>query len=91
MAVTSDDHRVQIGDSTVVVNAKTGPVHATWVLLIDEEEVDQAKAAGDFTLTGHLPDDSSVAAKVHQSLLGPTEVTVLHQGGGVARFTGFVA
>jgi hypothetical protein len=91
MALTSDDHSVEIGGSTVSVTGKTGAVHATWRLLIDGNEVDSAEAAGDFKLVGNLPDGSQVRAAIHQSLLGPTEVTVHHGDDEVATFTGFVA
>lgn len=91
MSLTSDEHSVEIGGSTVAVTGKTGLVHATWTLLVDGAEVDRAAAAGDFRLRGQLPDGSSVEALVHQSLIGPTEVAVVHAGDEVARFTGFVA
>ena len=91
MALTSDDHTVQIGSSTVLVTGRSGLVHATWTLLVDGEELDSAQAAGDFTLTGELPDGSDVRAVVHQSLVGPTVVTVKHEGEEVASFDGFVA
>ena len=91
MKLTSDDHEVRIGDSTVVVTGRTGPVHATWTLTIDGAAADSAAAAGDFRLTAALPDGSAVIAEVHQSLLGPTAVVVLHSGDEVGRFKGFVA
>lgn len=91
MSVSRDEHSVQIGSSTVTVKGTTGPVHATWALLIDGAEADSAKAAGDFLLRGRLGDGSTVDAAVHQSLLGPTEVIVLHGDDEVGRFTGFVA
>ncbi len=91
MGFTSDEHSVTIGGSTVVVNGKTGPVHATWALFVDEQEVDTAKAAGDFTLRGALGDGSGVEAAVHQSLVGPTRVVITHDGAVVAHFKGFVA
>jgi hypothetical protein len=91
MGLTRDDHSVEIGDTTVAVRGHTGPVHATWELVVDGETVDSAKAAGDFTLRGRLPDGSSVEALVHQSLMGPTRVVVEHAGDEVATFSGFVA
>jgi hypothetical protein len=91
MALTSDEHRFEVGGSVVEVIGRTGPVHATWVLVLDGLEADSAKAAGDFTLRGDLPDGSQVRAQVHQSLLGPTEVVVQHQGEVVGRAKGFVA
>ncbi|GIH92597.1 hypothetical protein ACFFMN_33095 [Planobispora siamensis] len=91
MSLTSDDHHVEIAGHTVAVTGRTGPVHATWTLLIDDRETDSAKAAGDFTLRGELPDGSEIRASVHQSLVGPTEVVIYHGGEQAARFTGFVA
>lgn len=38
-----------------------------------------------------MPDGSEVRAKVFQSLLGPTEVAIVHRDTEIARFTGFVA
>lgn len=90
MSLTSDEHTVQIGDTTVSVTATTGKVHATWTLLLDDRQADQSKAAGDFTLRGELADGSDVEAAVHQSLVGPTEVAIVHQGEEVERFKGFV-
>jgi hypothetical protein len=91
MGLTRDEHRVKIGDHEVAVTARTGPVHANWKLLVDDAEVDSAAAAGDFKLRGHLPDGTGVEAQVHQSLVGPTEVVVLHDGTEVGRMEGFVA
>lgn len=91
MGLTSDEHRVEIGETTVVVKAATGAVHATWTLEIDGHEADRAAAAGDFRLRGHLPDGSPVAAEVHQSLMGPTRVTISHDGVVVHTAKGFVA
>jgi len=88
---TSDEHSVTIGDATIAVTGKSGPVHATWTLLVDEQEADSAKAAGDFTLRGVLSDGSGVEARVHQSLVGPTRVAIMHDGVEVAQFKGFVA
>jgi len=91
MSLTRDEHTVEIGDSTVTVTGRTGSVHATWALSVDGVEADSAAAAGEFTLTGTLADGSAVRATVRQSLLGPTEVTVSHDGADVATFEGFVA
>jgi len=91
MDLFQDDHTVQIGSTTVAVTGESGLVHATWTLHLDGAAVDAAKAAGDFTLRGSLPDGTEVCAEIHQSLLGPTEVAVVHQGTELARFTGFVA
>jgi hypothetical protein len=37
------------------------------------------------------PDGSTVRAEIFQSLMGPTEVAVIHDDEEVARFKGFVA
>jgi hypothetical protein len=89
--LTRAQHSIQIGESTVSVTGTNGPVHATWTLHIDNVEVDQAKAAGDFTLRGQLADGTEVKAAVHQSMVGPTEVVIHHAEQEVARFQGFVA
>lgn len=91
MSLTKDEHAVEIAGSNVTVSGTTGAVHATWILAIDGVEADRAAAAGDFTLRGSLPDGSAVLAAVHQSLLGPTKVTVSHGEDPVAEFDGFVA
>jgi hypothetical protein len=91
MSLIRDDHSVRIGEAVVAVTGETGKVHATWRLHVDGTEVDSAKAAGDFTLRGALPDGSQVRAEVHQGLLGDTKVTVVHDGAEVATFKGFVA
>ena len=91
MALTSDEHCVSIGNSTVAVTGKSGPVDATWTLLVDDQVADSAKAAGDFTLRGALSDASGVEAAVHQSPMGPTRVVITHDGVDVAQFKGFVA
>lgn len=91
MGFTSDEHSVTIGGSTVAVSGKSGPIHATWSLLVDDVVVDSAQASGDFHLTGALGDGSTVEIAVHQSLMGPTRVVISHDGLEVARFKGFVA
>ncbi len=91
MALFSNEHSVTIGDSTVAVTGKSGPIYATWSLLVDEQEADSAKAAGDFTLKGALGDGSGVEAAVHHSLVGPCRVVITHDGVEVAQFKGFVA
>ena len=91
MSVFNDDHSVQLGSTLVSVTGDSGLMHATWSLLFDGRQVDSAAAAGNFTLRGTLPDGSPVRAEVFQSLLGPTEVAVVHGEVEVARFTGFVA
>ncbi len=91
MNVTRDEHALEIEGQRVAVTGTTGPVHATWNLLIDGEEADTAKAAGDFTLRGKLSNGSPIEAAVHQSLVGPTEIVIRHEGEEVERFKGFVA
>ena len=91
MSIRRDEHTVEIEGQRVAVTGKTGRVHATWKLLVDGEEADTAKAAGDFTLRGELSSGSPVEAAVHQSLVGPTEVVIRHKGEEVRRFEGFVA
>lgn len=89
--LTGDEHSVEIDGTTVTVTGRTGLVQATWTLAIGGEEVDSAKASGDFRLRGQLPDGSAVVAEVFQSLIGPTEVAILHADEEVARLKGFVA
>ena len=92
MGLTRDEHTVTIAGHTVAVTGVTGPVHARWTLLVDDQAVDSAKAAGDFTLRGRLPDRTEIVAAVHQSLLGRTRASVVSHGGeDVADFKGFVA
>lgn len=91
MGIFRNEHKIKIGASEVAVTGQTGPVHATWTLLVDGAPADKAAAAGDFTLRAELPDGSEVRAKVFQSLLGPTEVAIVHRDTEIARFTGFVA
>ncbi|WP_432573232.1 hypothetical protein [Kineococcus sp. SYSU DK005] len=91
MAITGDEFRTTVAGSEVVVIGSSGPVHATWRLLVEGVEVDSAAAAGEFTLKGALGDGSAVEAAVHQSLLGPTRVTIRHGGADVFTGTGFVA
>ncbi len=90
MGFTSDEHHVTIGDSSVAVTGESGPLSATWTLLVDEKKSDTAKASGDFTLRGVLGDGSGVKAAVHQSLVGPTRVVISHDDVEIARFKGFV-
>jgi hypothetical protein len=90
MGVLHDEHTIRIDGSAVAVKGRSGPVHATWTLSIDGDEVDQATAAGDFHLRGALPDGTPIEARVHQSLLGPTEVAVLRNGVEMSRASGFV-
>lgn len=80
-----------IDNSTITVTGTSGPIHATWTLLVNGQSADQAAAAGDFTLRGTLDDGSSVEVAVHQSLVGPTRVVVAHDGAEVRSFKGFVA
>ena len=43
------------------------------------------------SLHGTLGDGSAVEARVHQGALGPTELTIVHDGTEVTRYRGFVA
>jgi hypothetical protein len=90
MRFTSDQHSVEVDGHEVSVSGKTGAVHATWTLSIDREEVDTAKAAGDFALRSALPDGTPIEATVHQSLVGPTEVAIHRAGEELSREKGFV-
>ena len=90
MSLSTDDHSVRINDHVVSVTGRTGPIEATWTLLIDGQEADSAKASGKFVLSADLPDGSPVAASVRQGAFGPTEVTIDHDGQEVTRFKGFV-
>lgn len=83
--LTSDEHTVQTDRHTVSVTGKTGLIHATWTLSVDGQEVDGAKAAGDFPLRARLADGSAVQTSLHQSLIGPTEVAIHHNGEEVTR------
>lgn len=91
MGLTSDDLEVRIQGHDVKVTGRTGAVHATWTLMIDGREVNHARAEGDFTLRGRLPDSTEVEALIHQSLLGPARVSIAHGGIEVAHSRGFVA
>jgi len=91
MGITRDEHSTEIDGHEVAVTGRTGPVHATWRLLVDGEEVDSAKAAGDFALRTELPEGAPVEAAIHQSLVGPTRVTFLRNGEEVHTSEGFVA
>ena len=90
MSLTSDELSVQVDGHPVMVTGTSGLVHATWTLRIDGQD-DRAEAAGDFTLKGEMPDGTLLRAAVHQSLLGPAEVSIDHDGEEVARLKGFVA
>ena len=91
MRITKDDHCFEIDGHEVAVTGRTGPVHATWTLVIDGRAVDSATVAGNSSLRAELPDGSALRAKVHQSLLGPTEVAIERDGQEIERFKGFVA
>jgi hypothetical protein len=90
MGVLHDEHTIKIDGTEVSVKGKTGAIHATWTLSIGGVEVDQAAAAGDFRLRGALPDGTPIEAQVHQSVVGPTEVSVLRDGVELSRASGFV-
>jgi hypothetical protein len=91
MSLTRDIHTIEIAGHTVAVTGATGPVHARWTLLVDDVEVDTARAAGEFTLRGPLGDGSEITADVYQSLMGPTRVTFFHDGKEYETTKGFVA
>lgn len=91
MGLTRDEHTVKVAGTEVTVTGTTGPVHATWSLLVGGVVADSAAAAGDFRLRGRLPDGTAVEAAVHQGLLGPTRVVVTHEGEEVLDARGFVA
>jgi hypothetical protein len=91
MSVTKDNHEIKIDGHQVAVTGKTGPVHATWTLLLDGREVDRAKAAGDFNLRGEIPGGPAVEVAVHQSLVGPTKLIFRRDGEEVATTKGYVA
>ena len=91
MGLTKDEFSAAIGDTVVAVRGTSGAVHATWTLAIDGTEQDSATAAGDFRLRGRLPDGSEVEASVHQSLVGPTRVVIVHEGNEILNGEGFVA
>ena len=91
MSLTRDEHNIEIDGHQVVVTGKTGPVHATWVLAVDGQEVDSVKAAGDFVLRAELSSGPPVEVAVHQSLVGPTSVTFRRDGEEVHTAQGFVA
>jgi hypothetical protein len=91
MSAIKDSHEIEIDGHQVTVAGKTGPVHATWTLLVDGREVDRAKAAGDFNLRGEIPGGPAVEVAVHQSLVGPTELVFRRDGEEVATAKGYVA
>lgn len=92
MDLMRDEHTVRIGDARVTVTGTTGPISATWRLLVDGREVARREMFdGEDVLTGALPDGSRVEAHVHQSIVGPTRVSVRHGGVEVMTTTGFVA
>ncbi|MGH9269818.1 MAG: hypothetical protein ACRDZ2_00935 [Ilumatobacteraceae bacterium] len=82
---------MDVGGHEIDITATAGAVQARWALSVDGVEVDTAAPAGDFTLRTTLADGTSVTVGVHQSLLGPTRVTVSHGGEEVASMKGFVA
>ena len=90
MPATRDDHRVIIDGAEVAVVGETGLIEPTWRLLIDGAEAASVEASGKFSLSGELPNGSSVVARIYQHMFGSTEVVVEHDGQHVVRFTGFV-
>jgi hypothetical protein len=92
MDLTRDEHSVRVGDVQVTVTGDSGPISATWRLLADGRELArQEMLHGDHVLTGELPDGSEVQAHVNQSIVGPTRVSVRHDGVEIMATTGFVA
>jgi hypothetical protein len=92
MDLTRDEHTVRVGESTITVTGTSGPISATWCLLVDGREVArQEMLNGDHVLAAALPDGSTVEAHVFQSIVGPTRVRVHHDGVEVMATTGFVA
>ena len=92
MSLTRDEHRIRLGGSEVAVIGETGMVNATWTLDIDDQQVDRdTTGARNLTLLGVLDDGTSVEARVHQGALGPTVITILHDGAEVTTYRGFVA
>jgi hypothetical protein len=92
MDLTRDEHTVRVGDVTVSVTGTSGPISATWRLLLDDREVArQEMLDGDHVLAGALPDGSRLEAHVHQSIVGPTRVSVRHDGVEILATSGFVA
>jgi hypothetical protein len=92
MDLTRDEHTVRLGDARVTVTGDSGPISATWRLLVDGRELARQEIFnGDHVLAGELPDGSAVEAHVHQSIVGPTRVSVRHEGVEVMATTGYVA
>ena len=92
MSLTSDRNSVRVAGALVTVIGTTGPISATWAVEVDGTEVVRDKiTAGDRTLQAPLPDGSFAEVEIHQGALGPTAVTVRHQGLVVGEFAGFVA
>jgi len=91
MSVTRDEHRVRIGESEVAVIGQSGLVEATWELFVDDERVDGDTRSGLFVLRGQVGDGRAIEAHIEQGALGPTHVTIVHDGHEVVSFKGFVA
>ena len=92
MDLTRDEHHVRVAGAQVTVIGTSGPISATWRLLVDGAEVArEALRNGDHVLAGPLPDGTAVEAHVRQSIVGPTRVSVRHDGLEVLATTGFVA
>jgi hypothetical protein len=92
MGLTHSEQSVRIRDTLVTVRADTGPMAARWRVQLDGLDVTETRILkGDRTLRAFLPDGSPVDVEVHQAMLGPTAVTVRHDGAVVARFNGFAA
>jgi hypothetical protein len=92
MDLTRDEHTVRVGDVRVTVTGASGPISATWRLLLDDREVArQEMLDGEHVLAGALPDGTVVEALVYQSIVGPTRVRVRHEGVEILATSGFVA
>ncbi len=92
MSLTRDEHTIRVGGARVTVLGTSGPISATWRLLVDGGEVARQELFnGEHVLEGSLPDGSLVAAHIHQSIIGPTRVSVRHDGVEVFASNGYVA
>jgi hypothetical protein len=92
MSLLRNEHSVTIGDTKVTVVGRTGPIAATWSLLLDGHPVaEQRFICGDPTLSTKLLDGSALDVDVHQGALGPTRVRIRHAGVPISESAGFVA
>jgi|SoiMethySBSTD1v2_1073268.scaffolds.fasta_scaffold1356019_1 hypothetical protein len=92
MDLTHSERSISIGDTMVTVRADSGPMAARWRVQVDGRDVTETQILkGDRTLRAILPDGSNVDVEVRQSALGPTAVTIRHEGVVVADYASFVA